>query len=1343
MTSPLVGTARIEVIGDVGPMAAEMEAEVKAAVAGVNKTIQTEGAKTTAIMGEQGAAAGEAWTRGADGKLRNAKGQFVSSSEQAAAGMETTMAKSGEKAGAGFVTSLNKILGTSFSGGTFTAAAAVGIGLVAAKMAGDFQSQMTRLVTAAGESEAAMGMISKGVLQIAAQTGTSTKSVADGMYMIESAGFHGADALNVMKAAAQGAKVDMADVGVVGDALTTAMIDLHQPTAQAATVMSQLVATVGHGKTTMDLLAGSLHSVLPNAAALGLGMGQVGGAIATMTAQGISADQATQNLNHTILSLANPTALQTKAMAAFGLNATTVAQNIGKNGLDGTLQQISQTILNHMGPAGLTLTNAMNTSQIAAGKANTMFANLPAPVQSLAKQLQSGALTMNQYRTAIGSMTDTQANLGRQWLMSYNRAQGFNDLLKSSSPDALTYTAALSKMVGGQTGLQVALHLTGENMATYKDNIKTIGAASADASGNVQDWAIKQKTFNQQMSELKEQIATSTISLGTMLLPALTSLVVMLNTDVIPALQATGQWLADNRGWVEPLVLTIGSLVAAYKAYQIVMATARAVTIAYKVATGELVVVEEAKDVVVGKSTITTGLNTIATIANRVASLAAAAATRAWAAAVWVFNAAMDANPITLIVIGLVALGVALYEAYQHFGPFRAIVDDVGRALKTGFVDSLHAVKIAVADTVQFFEDHWKLIATIVLTLIAGPFGFAIMMMITHFSQVKAAVLDVVSAVTGAFMTAFHAVADVITTYVMPPLRLYIQILRDIALVYYAVVGIAIYGLIKLFQLLANMAMTVLVPAFNFIQAVFQKVAGAISRAWNVLAGALTTAWRAFAGVAAAIWGAITGAIARAWNAEMAGLQRIWNAASGAISRAWNAFAGTAARAWDAITGAVSQRWDNLWATIRAGWSAVSSFLSRAWATFSTTASTAWHHILDPIGKIWGDVTTAIGTAWGKLSGVFLSGVNGVIGVVNKFIGGIDSLLGKLPGNFHIDQITAIKLATGGVVPGSGTGDSVHAMLTPGEGVLNTGAMAAIGSGTLHALNNTYGGPSKQGGNHFAGGGIPGLGVVKNIGGAIGGVGRDVLSLSRDVAADAAIAAMNSAEAPIKIAMNALPNAIMRNIGTGTLNDINSSVKSWINGHAVKATAPASGGAYNGGGAAQWKTMVDQVLMILGLGLGQEGAILARIDFESGGNPNAINLTDSNAVAGHPSQGLLQTIPSTFFAYAGPYASRGITDPFANIYAGVNYAEHRYGGMPDPRITHQGYDSGGMLMPGVTLAMNGSGKPEQVFSDPQMERLVAALEATAGGGAFKVIDMNGRYVMTLVNNENKKAGARR
>jgi hypothetical protein len=64
---------------------------------------------------------------------------------------------------------------------------------------------------------------------------------------------------------------------------------------------------------------------------------------------------------------------------------------------------------------------------------------------------------------------------------------------------------------------------------------------------------------------------------------------------------------------------------------------------------------------------------------------------------------------------------------------------------------------------------------------------------------------------------------------------------------------------------------------------------------------------------------------------------------------------------------------------------------------------------------------------------------------------------------------------------------------------------------------------------------------------------------------------------------------------------------------------------------------------------------------ESSGNPQAINLSDSNAAAGTPSKGLMQVIDPTFAAYHVDGTSWDIYDPVANIAAACNYAAHRYG----------------------------------------------------------------------------------
>uniref|UniRef100_A0AAU2UVV2 Transglycosylase SLT domain-containing protein n=1 Tax=Streptomyces sp. NBC_00003 TaxID=2903608 RepID=A0AAU2UVV2_9ACTN len=64
---------------------------------------------------------------------------------------------------------------------------------------------------------------------------------------------------------------------------------------------------------------------------------------------------------------------------------------------------------------------------------------------------------------------------------------------------------------------------------------------------------------------------------------------------------------------------------------------------------------------------------------------------------------------------------------------------------------------------------------------------------------------------------------------------------------------------------------------------------------------------------------------------------------------------------------------------------------------------------------------------------------------------------------------------------------------------------------------------------------------------------------------------------------------------------------------------------------------------------------------ESSGNPLAINDSDSNAVAGTPSEGLLQVIQPTFAAFHVPGTSMDLYDPVANITAACNYAAKTYG----------------------------------------------------------------------------------
>jgi hypothetical protein len=118
----------------------------------------------------------------------------------------------------------------------------------------------------------------------------------------------------------------------------------------------------------------------------------------------------------------------------------------------------------------------------------------------------------------------------------------------------------------------------------------------------------------------------------------------------------------------------------------------------------------------------------------------------------------------------------------------------------------------------------------------------------------------------------------------------------------------------------------------------------------------------------------------------------------------------------------------------------------------------------------------------------------------------------------------------------------------------------------------------------------------------------------------------------------------------------------------VTPTSPGgpspAGSSYNpSAGVEQWRPTVEEGLRRNKLPTTPDyvNKVLHQMQTESGGNPKAINNSDENAIAGHPSQGLLQTIPSTFQQHHLPGDSPDITDPQANVDAAIGYAKERYG----------------------------------------------------------------------------------
>jgi Phage-related minor tail protein len=102
-------------------------------------------------------------------------------------------------------------------------------------------------------------------------------------------------------------------------------------------------------------------------------------------------------------------------------------------------------------------------------------------------------------------------------------------------------------------------------------------------------------------------------------------------------------------------------------------------------------------------------------------TLAQAVATGIATAAQWLWNAAMDANPITLIIIGIAALVAAIIWIATKTTWFQTAWRVAWGGIQTAF--------FAVWN---FIKDHWRLIVSI----LGGPIGIAVIFILDHWRQI-------------------------------------------------------------------------------------------------------------------------------------------------------------------------------------------------------------------------------------------------------------------------------------------------------------------------------------------------------------------------------------------------------------------------------------------------------------------------------------------------------------------------------------------------------------------------------------------------------------------------------
>ena len=529
---------------------------------------------------------------------------------------------------------------------------------------------------------------------------------------------------------------------------------------------------------------------------------------------------------------------------------------------------------------------------------------------------------------------------------------------------------------------------------------------------------------------------------------------------------------------------------------------------------------------------------------------------------------------------------------------------------------------------------------------------------------------------------------------------------------------------------------TYVVPVFQTVwgalQTGFQIVGQMFSTVWNAIKTAFQVGFLFISTVVLTPFKLAFDALGAAFNWLYANvIQPVWAGIQAVFQAAWSWIDSNVIQPFQAGLDAIGTVFNWLYANIiKPVWAAISGAFQTAWNWIDQNVVQPFKAGMDALGQSVQHMKDMASKAWDSLKEAAASPVRFVVNTV--YTNGIQKVWNGIAGAIGLDNLklpdAKIKFASGGVIPGYTPGrDVTMAAVSGGEAIMRPEFTRAVGKQQIYEWNRLarVGGAqavrdSMTGVPHYANGGVvPASQAIANANRATAGSGLldkfgDFLSGPAEWVRSKILDPVTNMVKTIGggnwgSMMGSLPVSLAKGLVDKAVNAVKDSF-SVIGGN-------TSTGSTGGAGVERWRGLVNQVLTMLGQPTSWADTVLRRMNQESGGNPNAINNWDSNAKAGHPSQGLMQTIPGTFAAYAGPYLARGITDPLANIYAGVNYALHRYGslsalnraggyalgGIVEDRPTL--YDRGGILPPGRHLVANETRQPELVLTREQIVRI--------------------------------------
>ena len=296
-----------------------------------------------------------------------------------------------------------------------------------------------------------------------------------------------------------------------------------------------------------------------------------------------------------------------------------------------------------------------------------------------------------------------------------------------------------------------------------------------------------------------------------------------------------------------------------------------------------------AKDLVVSIAKTTASLvkNTATFIAQKTAMVAGTVAMKAMAAAQWLINAAMNANPIGLIIAGVVALVAVIILLWNKCEWFRNLVMTIFEAIKTG----IQNVIAFFQPLIDFIYNCFIVWAAIFFTFWETVFNFLVGVATWVYDNVISPIVDFVVGLWENIKTGFLTLWDFLV-------GVFNTIVSFVVSVFETWWNIFSTFWTTIFNFLATVGQwvydNVLSPVFNFFKGVFeniwgviQKVVEKIKNAFKVAKDAIINAFNTVKTTVQNIFSAIAGFVKAPINGIINGINKVIDKVNGLTVPDW------------------------------------------------------------------------------------------------------------------------------------------------------------------------------------------------------------------------------------------------------------------------------------------------------------------------------------------------------------------------------------------------------------------------------------------------------------------------